>query len=378
MKKILSIFMSLVLVSALAFAKAGSSVSRSSSSSSSSSGVSKSSSSYGSTSSSTQASTQYSSTASRPSAPSSTSSATQGSTSSGNSTPRPNSPTTSQSSSVGNSTPSGTTTNTHTIERDSGGLGMGGTILGTAVGATLGTVVGNSINGNHGGVVASNGNGGYNNGGNYNSAPQNNGGTYNYPQNTSNSVNNTNNASSSWSFFGILMTILGLMFKALLFVALVWGCYWLYKQYKSWRYMKKPEDREKFLETFKSIFIEIQSIYTIDTKDTRVRLAKLCTPEMYDYLRGINSENEEKGYSTVTKQVEVLSITTTGFTGDEGVLYHSAKIRSSMIDYTISSSTKEVVEGSESTPIEDIEVWTFVSENSGKSWRLSAIEQYVK
>jgi len=378
MKKILVLFMVLLLSVSNLDAKAGSSVSRSSSG-----GFSKSSTSYGTKSNSTSASTQYSSTATRPSTSSSTTgtaSSTGSTTSSAGSKQTTNSAaagtTSTGSSTTGNS--GGGYNNSGSSGSDSGGIGLGGVILGTMAGSTVGTMLGNSINGNHsGGVVNSGGsNGGpvgYNSSG-YAPQPNGNGG-YN-GQGTYTPVKAQDN---SWSILGFIWWVTLLLIKIALLAAFIYGLYLLYIYLRKTYMKKKPEQREANLAKFGPLYTLIQRLYQASDATSKKELAKVCTPEMYLYLTNIASENEEKGVTCITSDIEILNITTKDWTEDSttGYIYHSAKIRVRFLDYTI-DSTGEVVEGSNTEKMEDIEVWTFVSENAGKDWRLSAIEQYVR
>jgi hypothetical protein len=359
-------------------AKAGSSYS-----SSSSGGFSKSSSSYGSKSYGSSATTQYSSTATRPSTSYSTPSSTSSSSSASTSYTKPSGSYATTNSSTTyvkpTSTPNGSVgSGGTTIINNGSGEAQGSSGLGTALavgaGVVGGAVIADAITGHnqHGVVqqgapqgvpqgVVQNGNG-YVQQGSY--VPQGTQGT---------SLVQVEQPTTFWSS---LLWFFGLIFKLLILCVIAFGFYRVYLFIKR-KQGAKLENREANLPTFKKMFIDIQ--YDVASENGNKHLSLVCTQEMYDYFMNIKSENGEKGFKNVIERVEVVDITTREFVEDEddAELYHSVKIRFKMVDYVVNDKN-EIVDGDKDSLIEDIEVWTFVSKDSGKSWKLSAIEQYVK
>lgn len=300
------------------------------------------------------AKTQYSSTAIQPTKTIQPTTSTQSTAS------RP-SPTTTSST----TTPTHTTTNTttHTVEQSSGS-GIGTAIVGSLIGSTVGTVVGNSINGNHtAGTTTIN-----------NGQPQ----PY---QSTGMAVTSSSQPvyqseephRTKHSGFLSILTWVVYTFIAL---ATLTGLYFLYNYIKR-RLMMRTMSYEKNIPTLANQYTKIQTLVSLNTMDSKLQLTKLCTPQMYHHLTTISSENADKGHSNVVNNIKVLDCTTREVVVDTDTnsVYHSVKIRAQFIDYFI-DETGAVISGSSTTPVTDIEVWTFVLNNGESTWKLSAIEEY--
>lgn len=181
------------------------------------------------------------------------------------------------------------------------------------------------------------------------------------------------------SFWEILGTILYIAFEIAIVAGIIYLLWRLYKYIKTRRAMN-AQNHEKNLPKFSKLFITIQELIQSSTPDNKIKLAGLCTDEMYTYLVKIKSENSEQNLENIMSNIQVTDTTTLLYEKDDetGALYHSVKIRYKATDYWVDSNTREITEGSRDTILEDIEVWTFVSQNAGSSWKLSAIEQYVR
>ena len=352
MKKLLvalSLAITLIAVPNHLYAKAGSSTSS----------TTKTTSSFGTKANSAPATKQYSSTAIQPTTTiKSTTPPTAQSSSSTQSTTRPSTP-----SSTTTTTSTPTTTVVHTTEQSSGS-GIGTAIVGSMIGSTVGTVVGNSINGNHAqGTVVNNG---------YQQPAQ------QHYQSTGVAVSSVPQVVHEQRTTSVFVTAFVWFMKILLVAALLYGIYRLYEVVKR-RLMMKTMSYEKNIPTLANNFTKIQTLVSLNTMDSKLQLTKLCTPQMYHYLTTIASENADRGHSNVVNSIKVLDCTTREVTKDEdsGSVYHSVKIRSSFIDYVI-DNRGAVISGSSTTPITDIEVWTFVLNLGDNTWRLSAIEEYVQ
>jgi hypothetical protein len=373
MKKILNVLFCLFLVALNANAKAGTSVSKSGSSfsSSKSSSYSTSSTNYGTKANNTTPTTQYSSTYSsttsgissaspvastsstaavKPSVPAPTTGVTHGPTSS-NINP--------------GSAYNSTTYNSARYNQDSSGGFMS-----SFLGAGAGYLVADALFGhnNHSG-----GSGG--SGGSYVS-----GGTVtNYPQSAPGGSYQSGTVvqpQQSITFWGIIGFILSLISQVIILAAIIYGLYRVYRYFKTRTMKNDPVSRDKNLPVFEVMFKEIQKAVASKDSSATEKLGKMTTSEMYDFFLNIRSENEEKGIENTVDDIKVLSIVTKNFEEDDesGYIYHSVKIRFSMIDFY--TENNEIVLGSKDEQVTDIEVWTFLSKDGGKNWKLSAIEQY--
>lgn len=276
------------------------------------------------------------------------------------------------------STPSThTSTSSTTIVHSStpsggGGSGMGiiGTMAGVAGGIVAGNLLTNALTGNHA------------------SQPMYNGQPVSY-QNGQPMIQDSSGvmqavpqgaiiqqAPSDTSFWGIIFTML---WYIILITAIYFIGRWVYRYFKYRKTSMNPIERDKAIPIFENNFILIQKTANSKLTIDKELLGSLVTSEMYDFFNKCRSENLEADVVSITTDIVIKDITTTNYEQDEstGDIYHSVKINANMIDYVIDTSEK-VVEGSKDIPINVIEIWTFVSKDHGKHWKLSAIEQYEK
>ena len=374
MKKVLVVLLTLMVLSLDVYARAGASSSGGSmSSSSSSSRTTTSTSSFGTKANSAPAATQYSSKATAPITSSSVPST--GASTKTTSNSQPYSTATQPTALSSGYASQGRTTIINNGGGTAGGFGGGG--FGSSfLGSIAGVGVGEMLFGNH------NNSGGYNGGSQQSNGVPSNGiaATNQAGEIQSSGVTVVQERQSSSSFWSYLVWFFLLLLKIAILLTLVYGIYRLHKYIKTRRTMNSPEKRDRNLPKFSKMFIDIQNFVSNNDTASRAKLGTMCTTEIYDWFLNVKSENEETNTINIVEDVKVLDITTRQYEVDEdtGDIYHSVKIRFSMIDFYIDSTTKEITDGSKETPVTDIEVWTFASKDAGKNWKLSAVEQYVK
>lgn len=127
---------------------------------------------------------------------------------------------------------------------------------------------------------------------------------------------------------------------------------------------------------FQQLLVDIQTAWG---KQDLVALRRCVTPEMLSYFstalaEQTSQELENHVEDVVLSQAEVQESWT-----EDATQYVTAKLRWMARDYTVSSTKQRgepgyLVEGSEETPTETTEVWTFMRSRPGK-WLLSAIQQ---
>jgi predicted lipid-binding transport protein (Tim44 family) len=128
--------------------------------------------------------------------------------------------------------------------------------------------------------------------------------------------------------------------------------------------------------TFQQLLIEIQTAW--GTQDL-AGLRRFVTPEMLAYFstalaEQVSQDLQNHVEDVVLGRAEVQEAWTEGTTQ-----YATARLHWSARDYTVSLAKQRgasgyLVEGSEETPVETSEVWTFMRHQHGK-WLLSAIQQ---
>jgi hypothetical protein len=152
----------------------------------------------------------------------------------------------------------------------------------------------------------------------------------------------------------------------------------LYRLYQRWQVARLRSielaemlESERNLSIFRTIFIRVQTAYA---SGSNMPLIHLTTSDMYDHIQLAKSNTEDEGLINVVDDVTVLSIITTNAWEEDGISHQQAKIRFSMIDYTVDSDGT-VTHGSKSVPETSVEYWDFQSNSTG-SWVLAHISQH--
>ncbi len=128
--------------------------------------------------------------------------------------------------------------------------------------------------------------------------------------------------------------------------------------------------------TFQQLLIDIQSAWT--AQDVAA-LRRWVTPEMLSYFSTALAEDNSRGVQNHVEGVELLKgdVREAWSEGDQD--YATVDLRWNARDYTVSTTIPRgepgyLIQGSEETPTESREVWTFMRVRDGR-WLLSAIQQ---
>lgn len=124
-------------------------------------------------------------------------------------------------------------------------------------------------------------------------------------------------------------------------------------------------------EAFGKLLIDIQTAWGRNDVEA---LKPHLTEEMSAYFAGQLAELKGKGLANKVEDVTLLKGEGTEAWSENGTDYATAILGWSARDYTVNTTTGQVVEGDKSRPVEIEEVWTFVR-RPGDHWRLSAIQQ---
>lgn len=137
-------------------------------------------------------------------------------------------------------------------------------------------------------------------------------------------------------------------------------------------YTVTPEDQT----TFQQLLIDIQSAWT--AQDVAA-LRRCLTPEMLSYFSTALAEDNSRGVQNHVEGVELIKgdVREAWSEGDQD--YATVDLRWNARDYTVSTTIPRgepgyLIEGSEETPTESSEVWTFMRVRDGR-WLLSAIQE---
>jgi predicted lipid-binding transport protein (Tim44 family) len=127
---------------------------------------------------------------------------------------------------------------------------------------------------------------------------------------------------------------------------------------------------------FQQLLIDIQTAWG---KQDLAGLRRFVTPEMLTYFSTALAENTSQDIENHVEDVVLLRAEVREAWTEDATQYATVGLRWSARDYTVSLTKQRgeagyLVEGSEETPTESSEVWTFMRYQNGK-WLLSAIQQ---
>jgi hypothetical protein len=127
---------------------------------------------------------------------------------------------------------------------------------------------------------------------------------------------------------------------------------------------------------FQQLLIDIQTAWS---KQDLAGLRRFVTPEMLTYFSTALAENTSQEIENHVEDVVLLRAEVRESWTEDAMHYATVGLHWSARDYTVSLTKQRgepgyLVEGSEKTPSESSEVWTFMRYQNGK-WLLSAIQQ---
>ncbi|UVT17186.1 MAG: TIM44-like domain-containing protein [Nitrospira sp.] len=127
---------------------------------------------------------------------------------------------------------------------------------------------------------------------------------------------------------------------------------------------------------FQQLLTDIQSAWS--TQDVAA-LRRALTPEMLSYFSTALAEDNSRGVHNHVEGVELLKGDVREAWTEDSTDYATVDLRWNARDYTVSTTIPRgepgyLIEGSEETPSESFEVWTFMRVRDGR-WLLSAIQQ---
>ena len=127
---------------------------------------------------------------------------------------------------------------------------------------------------------------------------------------------------------------------------------------------------------FQQLLIDIQTAWS---KQDLTELRRFVTPEMLNYFSAALADNRSQDIENHVDDVVLLRAEILEAWTEQATQYVTAGLRWSARDYNLSLTKQRgepgyVVEGSEETPTESGEAWTFMRSQDGK-WVLSGIQQ---
>lgn len=142
--------------------------------------------------------------------------------------------------------------------------------------------------------------------------------------------------------------------------------------YGSMRMMDGTFDPARFLSTAQDIFFKIQGAWNHEDVPA---LRTMCAPELMqtweDELTNLRTHNRKNRMDNIAlRESEITEAWT-----ESGTDYITVRLHANLLDFTIDANTGAVVEGSNSTPVEFEEFWTFSRPVGPNGWKLSAVQQ---
>ena len=127
---------------------------------------------------------------------------------------------------------------------------------------------------------------------------------------------------------------------------------------------------------FQQLLIDVQKAWS---NQDLTELRQFVTPEMVNYFSAALADNRSQDIQNHVEDVVLLRAEILEAWTEQAMQYVTAGLRWSARDYNLSLTKQRgepgyVVEGSEKTPTESGEAWTFMRSQDGK-WLLSAIQQ---
>ncbi len=127
---------------------------------------------------------------------------------------------------------------------------------------------------------------------------------------------------------------------------------------------------------FQQLLTDIQSAWSVQDV---AALRQFLTPEMLSYFSTAMAEDNSRGVQNHVEGVELLKGDVREAWSEDNTDYATVDLRWNARDYTVSTTIPRgepghLIDGSEDTPTESYEVWTFMRVRDGR-WLLSAIQQ---
>ncbi len=131
-------------------------------------------------------------------------------------------------------------------------------------------------------------------------------------------------------------------------------------------------DKDKFKEYVEDNFFKIQSAWT---KRDISGVRSLLSPQMVDaFQNDINNYVANRQFNRL-ENIAVREVELVDAGQDQGEEYITVKFLASLLDYTVDEATSKTVSGSTTEPVKFLEYWTFQRKIGQRDWVLGGITQ---
>lgn len=104
-------------------------------------------------------------------------------------------------------------------------------------------------------------------------------------------------------------------------------------------------------------------------------IRELLDSDIFEQCQRDLEKLKSEGRTNKLEGFEILSMEIVESWQEEGHDFITVAYEASLLDYVISESTGQVLEGSPTTPVRFTEQWTWVRSSGANPWFLSAISQ---
>jgi len=139
----------------------------------------------------------------------------------------------------------------------------------------------------------------------------------------------------------------------------------------------RPANRDEIgitnrdLESFEQLLGEIQGAFA---REDHQGLRRFTTPEMVSYLSEELADNAQKGLRNEVRDLKFINGELAEAWREGARDYATVAMQWSAIELMVDRQSGAVVKGDPNTPVETVELWTFVRD-AGGPWQLSAIQE---
>ncbi len=138
------------------------------------------------------------------------------------------------------------------------------------------------------------------------------------------------------------------------------------------RQMDGAFDGVRFADTASDFFFKVQAAWMArDMGSAR----DLLTPEMHATLQKQCDQLRAERRVNRLENIAVRSVEVTEAWQEGGQDFVTVRFLANLLDYAVDESSNQVIEGSQTEPVNFEEYWTFVRPVGPNPWRLSAIQQ---
>jgi predicted lipid-binding transport protein (Tim44 family) len=142
--------------------------------------------------------------------------------------------------------------------------------------------------------------------------------------------------------------------------------------YRSLTMMDRSFTPDQFLKTAQDLFFKVQGAWN---KQDTATLRNICGGELMksweeELIALRNRGQQNKMENIALRESEISEVWT-----ENGEDYVTVRLRANLLDYTTDVKSGAVVTGSDATPVEFEEFWTFARPVGPNAWKLTAVQQ---